>query len=197
MSPWWIRNWGVFGKFVPFAPASGNFYLGNNPANKTAGIDWSTDVEQAVVDRISSSGDELAVSKAYMDEAKKYILENKVIFLHNMWLKFKRFWNFTSNYKGNMYSKAFLLYNISLLLGWGTAFTLGVVSFFINRKRWRDFLPIYLLIAYFTFIHTVVIASLRYRLPIEPFFIIVGADCVTRIYNKLSGAYRTQGKSLQ
>ncbi|MDR1915043.1 MAG: hypothetical protein LBQ58_00510 [Synergistaceae bacterium] len=185
MSPWWIRNWSVFGEFVPFAPSSGNLYLGNNPVNKTAGIDWSTDVDQEVVSRINSSGDELLISKEYMKEAKKYIVENKAIFLRNMWLKFKRFWNFTSNYKGEKYSTAFRLYNLSLLLSWGVACPLGIVSVFLNRKKWRELLPIYLLIIYYTFIHTVVIASIRYRLPIEPFFIIMGADCVFRIYNKM------------
>jgi len=45
-------------------------------------------------------------------------------------------------------------------------------------------LPIFSLIAYHTFIHVVVISSLRYRLPIEPFFLILGADCLRRFYEE-------------
>jgi hypothetical protein len=185
MSPWWLRNWNIFGEFVPFAPVSGNLNLGNNPVNKNAGIDWSVDADAEVVARINSVDDELLVSRAYAEEAKKYILENKAVFLRNMWLKFKRFWNFTSNYTGELYSTAFKLYNLSLLLSWGLACPLGLASVFLNRKKWLELSPIYLLILYYTFIHTVVIASLRYRLPIEPFFIILGADCVSRIFQKI------------
>lgn len=185
LSPWWVRNWNIFGRLVLFAPSAGNLYLGNNPANKTAGIDWRTDIDPHVVARIQSLGDEIEIDRAYFEEAKRYILENKTVFLHNMWLKFKRFWNFTSNYSGNIYPKAFLAYNIALLMSWGIACPLGFASFFINWKRWKELLPIYIFIVYYVFIHIVVIASLRYRLPIEPFFIIIGADCFTRLYCKM------------
>jgi hypothetical protein len=42
-------------------------------------------------------------------------------------------------------------------------------------------LPVYLLIAYFTLVHAAAIASLRYRLPIEPFFIVMAADMACRL----------------
>lgn len=188
MSPWWIRNRLVFGEFVPFTTsASWNLYLGNNPANHTAGIGDIADVDQETMRRIRSLNDEILISEAYMDEAKTYILENKMVFLRNMWLKFKRFWNFTPNYKGEIYSTAFKLYSLSLLLSWGIACPLGLASFLLNARKWRELLPIYILIVYYTFMHVVVIASLRYRLPIEPFFIIMGADCVSRIWGKFRG----------
>ena len=50
MSPWWIRNANLFHAFVPFGTNAGeNFYLGNNPHNRDAGIDWASDVEPDVV----------------------------------------------------------------------------------------------------------------------------------------------------
>ncbi|MCL1941787.1 MAG: hypothetical protein FWG09_07575, partial [Synergistaceae bacterium] len=36
--PWWVRNYKIFGEFVPFTLANHNMYLGNNPANTTASI---------------------------------------------------------------------------------------------------------------------------------------------------------------
>jgi hypothetical protein len=42
-------------------------------------------------------------------------------------------------------------------------------------RQWRDLAPIYLMIGYFTFVHVITIASVRYRLPIEPLLIILAA----------------------
>ncbi len=187
MSPWWIRNWNIFGEFIPLTTsASMNLYLGNNPVNKHVGIDWSTDVDLEKVKEIHELKDELLISKAFSKEAKSYIMNNKVEFVTKMWPKFKRFWNFRSNYEGDKYSMAFRMYNLFLLLSWGIACPLGLLSAFLNREKWKDFLPIFFLIAYFTFVHVVSIASLRYRQPIEPFFIILGADCVTRFLKRFS-----------
>lgn len=182
MSPWWVRNWSIFGEFVPLTTsASSNLYLGNNRANPHAGIDWSADVDQAEVASIRAAGGELEIDRAFGRAAKAFIMEDKAAFVHRMWLKFKRFWNFQSNYTGGGYGWLFSAYNLALLLSWGIACPLGLVSAWLNRRKWRDLLPIFLLVLYFTLIHCAVIASLRYRLPIEPFFIIVGADCVGRV----------------
>jgi len=55
MSPWWIRNGILLGSFVPFTTSSAmNLYLGNNPHNPNAGIDWATDLDPAVMARISA-----------------------------------------------------------------------------------------------------------------------------------------------
>lgn len=184
-SPWWIRNWTIFHRFIPLTTsAASNLYLGNNPQNKTAGIDWSTDVPPEENAAIRALGDELKISEAYTIAAKEYILANKATFLHNVWLKFKRFYNFQSNFTGEKYSLFFKLYNVALLLSWGIVCPAALVSFAVNRRMWRRLLPIYLMIAYYTFIHVVVIASLRYRLPIEPLFLVMGADCVDRLWER-------------
>ena len=187
LSPWWIRNYGVLGEYIPFTTsASWNLYLGNNPANTTASIDWGeSGVDVDEVKRIHDLKDELRISDAYMQKAKEYIINNPEVFLKNAWLKFKRFWNFVSNYDApTKQSLFFKMYNISLLLSWMPVFCLGTVSFWLNRKIWKKILPIYCLIAYYTFIHIVTIASLRYRLPIEPFFIVMASDCIARIIRK-------------
>lgn len=182
LAPWWVRNYAIFGEFVPFTTsASANLYLGVNPVNRHVGIDWSTDVDKEENEAIMALGDELAISRAYSEKSREYIMADKAEFVRRIPLKFVRFWNFQSNYKGDKYTLAFVLYNVMLALSWGVACPLGLLSFWLNRARWREFLPIFAIIAYFTLIHVVVIASLRYRLPIEPLFIVVGADCLTRL----------------
>jgi hypothetical protein len=185
MSPWWARNWLVFGRFVPFTTsASWNLYLGNNPGNANAGVDWSEDVDRKTADRIFSLRDELLMDKAFMTEGRVYIMGNKSVFLRNSWLKFKRFWNVFLNADVEKLPRYFKYYNWASFVSWGLAFPLALVSLWVNRKEWLLMLPIFALIAYHTFIHVVVISSLRYRLPIEPFFLILGADCLRRFYEE-------------
>jgi hypothetical protein len=41
--------------------------------------------------------------------------------------------------------------------------------------------PLYLVFGYFTFVHIVTIASLRYRFPIEPLLIVLAAEPTTAL----------------
>jgi hypothetical protein len=66
------------------------------------------------------------------------------------------------------------------------AFPLAILSVWLNRRKWLELFPIFALIAYYTLIHIVVISSLRYRLPVEPFFLILGADCLSRFYDYIA-----------
>lgn len=191
LTPWWIRNYNVFGTFVPFTTsASWNLYLGNNPVNKTAAAAWYPDtVESDKVNAFLAVDDEIEQSRLFKEAAITFIKENKMTFLHNAYLKFKVFWNVMSNYKftGKPGENFFLLYNILSLLSWGIALPLGLISVFINRDKWKIFLPIFMIVGYITLVHVVSIAMLRYRLPIEPFFVILGADCFTRIIEHFWG----------
>jgi hypothetical protein len=190
MSPWWARNWMIFGKFVPYTTsASWNLYLGNNPSNLSAGVDWVSDVEVKKVEEIFALEDELAISEAFMAEGRAYIAREPIVFLKNAWLKFKRFWNFTLNADSEKLPRLFRYYNIASIISWGPAFCFSIVSVWLNRRKWLQLLPIFMLIAYYTVVHTVVISSLRYRLPIEPFFLILGADGFCRFCDYLRAEY--------
>jgi len=172
MSPWWIRNYTIFDRFVPFTTSSGaNLYLGNNSFNKNGGCDWSKDVDLSLVKSIKKLP-ELEQNKRFKEEAIKFIYENPNRFIKLMWLKLKRFYNVQFNNEN--LRKSFL--NIISILSYGTVFVLFLVSIVLNLKEWRKLSAIYILFLYFTLIHTIIIASLRYRLPLEPFMILM-ASC--------------------
>ncbi|MDR0765004.1 MAG: hypothetical protein LBE65_05365 [Synergistaceae bacterium] len=184
-APWWIRNWNIFGEFVPFTTyASRNLYLGNNRGNFTGGVEWSTDAPPEEVAELLSAGSETEISRAFTAKSISYIRENKVVFLANAWKKFKRFWNFTLNTDSAKLPKYFQYYNIASILSWGTAFFLALATLWRKRKEWFVLLPLFLLVGYYVFVHVVTIASLRYRLPIEPFFVILGADSLRVIFER-------------
>lgn len=170
MSPWWIRNYAVFDAFVPFSTsAAKNLYLGNNQNNSHVGVDWRTDAEPDVVARIDALPDERARQSAYSKAAIDYIVAEPAAFLKRAALKFIRFWNVVPN--ADSYSNNF--YRIVSALSFGPVLLLAVACAIIRRRNGRALIPIYLLIGYFTLIHVATASSLRYRLPIEPFLIVM------------------------
>ena len=168
MSPWWIRNYVVFDAFIPFTTsASENLYLGNSPGNPTGDPGW----KPLSGDPVMRVPGELARSKAFANAAVDYIRSEPAAFVSRMARKFVRFWNVVPN--AEAYSSPF--YRIVAAASFGPVLLLAIACGLLTRQRWRDFLPIYLLFGYFTVIHVITIASLRYRLPIEAFLIALAA----------------------
>jgi 4-amino-4-deoxy-L-arabinose transferase-like glycosyltransferase len=184
LSPWWIRNYNLLGAFVPFTTTAGqNLYLGNNPANTTGGIDWNTDVQPEVVARIQAIPNEIERQRAYGDAAKAYIQSEPATFLRNAAKKFARFWNIAPNAEG--FSQG--AYRTISVLSFGPVLVLAIVAAFMLRGMFMALLPIYLMVGYFTFVHMITIASLRYRLPLEPFLILLAAWPLSRMLSKIAG----------
>jgi len=176
MSPWWIRNASVLHAFVPFTTSSAmNLYLGNNRNNPHVGIDWAHDAEPDVVAALNALPDELARQRGYAKAARDYIESNPTTFVRNAALKFLRFWNVVPN--ASDYRSPF--YAIVSIASFGPILVLALACALRQWRRWRVLAPIYMLIGYFTFIHIVTIASLRYRLPIEPLLIVMAAEPLT------------------
>ena len=187
LSPWWIRNHLVFGSFVPFATGSGaNLYLGNNPANPHAGISWQTDVEPEVVARVNAIADERARQREYVDLAVDYIVRDPAAFLDRLGKKFIRFWNPVPN--ADAFNRG--IYAVISAATFGPVLVFAIVGTARWRRRLGLLAPIYLLIGYFTIVHIVTIASLRYRLPLEPLLILLAAGPITQAIGLLSTVVR-------
>jgi 4-amino-4-deoxy-L-arabinose transferase-like glycosyltransferase len=179
MAPWWVRSYRLFGQVVFFTSTSSmNMYLGNNPGNTTGGCDWATDAEE----RLYSTDEipEIEYMTIYTERTKRFIRENPGHFLHLVWLKFLRFWNVVPNHE--RFARG--IYAVLSLLSYGVTLVLAIAAAVIYRHRWRDFAAIYALIAYFTLVHTVTIASIRYRLPLEPFLIVLAGGCVAHLVER-------------
>jgi 4-amino-4-deoxy-L-arabinose transferase-like glycosyltransferase len=180
LAPWSIRNAFIFDAFVPFTTSSGsNLYLGNNAANVEFGIDWNKDVEKDTVARIDSLP-ELARQKAYKDTAIEWIVSHPADFAQGIVTKFFRYWNVVPNaaeFRGG-------LFPIVSLLSFGPILLLAMSC--VLLKRHQELAPLYALIVIFTALHCVVIASLRYRLPIEPFLIVMASGALSAAWRRLT-----------
>lgn len=189
LSPWWIRNAMVLHAFVPFTTSSAsNFYLGNNPKNLHAGVDWATDIEPEVVARINALPSEISRQRAYTEAALNYIESNPLAFLSVTAKKFIRFWNIFPNaaeFRGGLYS-------IVSAASFGPILLLAVIAAIRWRRQWRLLAPFYLVAGYFTVLYVVTIASLRYRLPLEPLLIVLAAEPLAAFFNRFFPAKSRQ-----
>lgn len=182
MSPWWIRNATLFHAFVPFTTSSAsNLYLGNNAHNPDAGIDWAHDVDPKTIARINALPGELARQQAYKAVALRYIEDNPAAFMRAAAKKFLRFWNIIPNapeFRGG-------LYLLASAASFGPVLLLALIAAVRRWRQWHLLAPLYLVIGYFTFVHVVTIASLRYRLPIEPLLIVLAAAPLATLFKAL------------
>jgi hypothetical protein len=172
LTPWWVRNAVELQAFVPFTTSSGqNLYLGNNPRNPDGGVDWATNVDQIEAARLFAVPNEVARNKAFTAEAVTYIQAHPVAFLIVALKKFVRFWSPVPNAAG--YQGVYAFISLATFVP-----VLILAAFALIRwwRNWRATMPLVLTIGYFTLLYVVTIASVRYRLPIEPLLIALAAQ---------------------
>ena len=160
MSPWWFHNYQEYGTFVRLNVGSGlMFYSGNNPQNQSGGA-LDTDADRRQFEAINNP---VARDRAMWAAGIAYVKENPKRFVELAAIKFGRFWRlwpYAQEYGGRLYVVLSLLTFVpALAFAIVFVFTAVAVEFVVIS-------PILLLIAYFTFIHMIFAASLRYRLPL-------------------------------
>jgi 4-amino-4-deoxy-L-arabinose transferase-like glycosyltransferase len=176
MSPWWVHNYAAYGSFVRLNLGAGMLlYAGNNPMNHSGGgiadVDWDTH-------RFDDIKDPVALDRARRDAALAYIAEQPARFVELAATKFARFWQlwpYAAEYRSQFYV-------VVSLLSFGPVLLLSFVYFALwGRRDLRKISPILIFTVYLTAVHCVLVSSIRYRLPIEPFLIIFASVAISRI----------------
>ena len=173
MTPWWINNSKVYGSFVRLTPSAGTvLYAGNNPLNHSGGGNSGVDYDLSAFTNIT---DPLERDRALRNAATDYIIHNPRRFIELAALKFMRIWRVTpvhEAYRGLGTLIASIASFVPMLL-------LAVLGLFIKRHLLRRLSPILLFAVGYTAVHMILVGTIRYRLPLEPFMIIfagVGAS---------------------
>ncbi len=170
-TPWWLYQYHKYDQFVRFHLGSGIvIYSGNNSLNETGGgiadefhVDMNFDHFQHITDPVLRD-------KALKQAGFHFMINNPGKFAFLAYKKFIRFWRLYPHHP--TYQKPFYIV-VSVL-----SFTPILLLFFYYFRHLRmidlqKFSPILLMIAYLTAVHMVLIGSMRYRLPLEPFMIII------------------------
>ena len=189
---WGLRNYHVFGEFVFTTSGSGQvLWEGNNPWNKTGGVSGTFQNPDAYLQSLPEGLDELPQDRWKKSKAIDHIVDNPILFASLGVKKFFRFWSLWPNSKE--YSS--LRYKLMSLLSFGVVLSGTLVGVFWLREHNRVLSLLYLLIIYFTAIHMVTIGSIRYRLPVEPFLIVITSLVLAKVIRRIPRAKEQKGRN--
>lgn len=167
MTPWWIHNYKKYNHYVRLNLGAGEMLYGGNNLKNTTGrpipslLDFSD---------FSSIKDPYEKDQVLKKEAWKIILDNKLIFFKKSMKRLFYFWNPLPNhesYKKPLFNTISILCVIPLIL------SLFYILIYIDRSVFIKLIPLFAIILFITLVHTVTIASIRYRYPLEPILIIL------------------------
>jgi len=161
-TPWLVRNYFICGSFTFTAQSGYTLYEANNPeadgGPRRPGLVYPREEE---IRRLPEVERNLAWRQAAVD----WIRANPDRFLALAARKFARLWNPVPNFAA--FSASRFIWWVSL--GWNLPlYALALAGMALGLRRWWNLLPLYLLPFYFTAIHCVFVASIRYREPVMP-----------------------------
>ncbi|MFN4227468.1 MAG: ArnT family glycosyltransferase [Candidatus Ratteibacteria bacterium] len=170
LSPWIIRNYVIFHKFIPGTTMGGwVFWEGNNPNSDGGPCSYFPEGILEI--------EEIEREKILYKMTFKVIKEDPKRFVYLLRNKFKRFWNIVPN--APEFEKKFL-YRFISIFSFGIMMPFFIIGFFISLKN-KKAQFFHSLIILFTIFHILFLSSIRYRLPIEPFYIILSSYSFLKI----------------
>ena len=170
MLPWIVRNYGIFGRFIPTTLQVGeSLYEANSPyadgGPAMDRIDW-------VKERGGRPMGEYENNQFFKNAALRYIREHPGRFCALAVEKFARFWNPLPNY-GPYRRPLGIAVSICAFV---PIILLACVGILRRKREVASLLLLLSPVAYFTLLHMVFVGSVRYRTPVMPFVILLAAS---------------------
>lgn len=193
LAPWVYRNYRIHHQFVLLSTRGGyNIWMRNNPYYiedelAAMGVKFSPEQLEKLKYRdyllgyphFTSEQGELERNRILTQEGLKFILANPGFFLKMCWIRFK----WVIGYKG-IGMKGPLLNSISLLF-YGPILLGFIVSFFLGWRRLNVALPLWSIICYFVLFYSLTHEGMRYRVPVDPYMILLAVFSAVFIYDRM------------
>jgi hypothetical protein len=175
LAPWWLHNYESYGRFTRLTPNFGyQLYAGNNPLNTSGGanpgIDYSLDQFAGITNMLDRDDAMRKVAIAYIEAHPKKFIEMAGVKFLRMW----RIWPINKAYENLRNIVITAVTDIPILL-------LSALALFFARRKLRRLSPILLFGMAYTAINMVLAATLRYRIPLEPFLLIFASSALSRL----------------
>ena len=173
MTPWWLSNYQAYGQFVRLTPGGGTaLYAGNNPLNHSGGGNVGVDYDLTAFKKIANPVER---DRALRNAAVGYIADHPLRFLELTGLKFIRMWRPWPANEGYR-SLATVVIAISSFV---PVVLLAGMGVFLKRTMVRCLSPILLFALSYTAVHMILLGTIRYRLPLEPFLLILSSVSIS------------------
>lgn len=194
MSPWAVRNYIVYKKFVPLTTTTGlALWLSNDPAsegfvrNRSAAPRYVETRTESDGDSysdilVNNSRDEKEIDDMFLKMFIEKIKKSPAVFINLIPQKLIAFWDgfhFFSYFSPTVMKK-----KIIARIGYFVIFPFTVIGAVISKNKWRDLLIFYILTINLNIFAVIFYADYRFRLPVMPYFIILSAVAYGRILTR-------------
>lgn len=166
LAPWSWRNFQVYHRFIAIRPRSSELlWFGTMPLEVEKQYGFAKEFKDlnipADLQEQEKFFKDLAIQNIERDPQGYAILTVKKFFY--FWIK--PVGHEILSQRSALLSRLYLLFHLLLLI----LFANGII---FTKMRWEALLPLYLLIGYFSLLHSLLMPMPRFRLPVEPFVIL-------------------------
>lgn len=187
MTPWWLHNYGAYGSFVRLTPGAGvALYAGNNPLNHSGGGNLGIDYDLSAFANII---DPVERDRMLRHAAIDYIVHNPRRFLELAALKFVRIWEIVP--VNEAYRRPGII--VVSVASFVPLLVFAGIGLFVKRRHLRQLSPILLFGIFYVLVHMILVGTIRYRLPLEPFLIVFAGAGLSYVLQTLRPTLATSG----
>jgi tetratricopeptide (TPR) repeat protein len=203
-----IHNYRVSQEFIPISSQGGvNLYIGNNPTADGLVVSmpefppgkwvaWNEFIELTDSIAEQETGKQLGPGEISSYWVSKTLSWVKSDFGGFLTLTFKKFFVFFAGrevpnnwqiyfYKSFSTLLSFLILDVGIKLPFGLIMPLALAGIVLTRSRWRQMLPLHLMIWIYAPAVIIFFVNARYRLPIVPFAIVFAAAALSRGWSEI------------
>ncbi|MBI1979527.1 MAG: glycosyltransferase family 39 protein [Elusimicrobia bacterium] len=176
VAPWTWRNYKVYGVFIPVITGGSElFWFGTLPLDSQKKYGESQEWKNLKVPSDIREGE-----RFYWKQAFRNIRANPGRYCSLTVKKFFYFWFKPIGHE--MVSRKSVPLGWILLLAHFSLILLFLHGIMLTRFAWTQFLPVYSLMMYFALFHTLLMPMPRFRLPIEPLFLLFATVSILRFF---------------
>lgn len=174
LTPWTIRNFARFQRFVPVQTLGGyHLYLASGDPGQDTFIRESTDLTHGARGGVAADGD-------YYRSALNRIIRDPVQFARLMGTRLVKMWYVTHSGRAPW---ALGVTNLLLL-------SLAATGVVLSRRRWESLLVLYAVIAYYVCLHSALFAIFRYLMPVVPALLVFASVALLMAFDRARGVVR-------
>jgi hypothetical protein len=185
-----LRNQRAFGRFVLINTNAGYaFFWANHPVHGTDFQSILSDEGPGYVELIPPELrqlDEAALNDALMARGWDFVRADPVRYLRLSASRIADYFQFWPSARSSRLS------NFVRLLSFGLMLPFMLLGLLWSRRRWRALMPIYLFAGFYTVIHLLSWALIRYRLPVDAVLLVPAGLALERLLGPTWGRFRTR-----
>ncbi|MEJ2628280.1 MAG: glycosyltransferase family 39 protein [bacterium] len=181
--PWTWRNYKIFDEFVFISTNGGkNLLFGNCPLT-TPNL-GTTDISDMVEEDVIANINQAEIDHYYRSKVFGFIKQDPLHYLGLYFRKFINYFNFRNNLSTDNIQER--IKYIFIAVTWYPVLLLAIIGLGIKEIR-KNYVNFYLLLLFIFsgLFYAVFFTRIRFRLPFVPFLIIIAAQTLFYLYNKL------------